>query len=194
MPLSLLKARPQARRANTARKLSQVIEPTRTERHFGADDIIVSKTDLKGHMTYVNRVFLGISGYEEHELLGQPHSLIRHPDMPRCVFKLLWDRLAEGHEIFAYVKNMTKTGDFYWVLAHATPSVNGGGEVVGYHSNRRVPDRRVVDDVVIPLYAALKEIEDREPDRRAGLEKSFGHLVGILREKGISYDEFIATV
>ena len=170
------------------------VTPTGNARSFNENEIIVSKTDTTGRLIYVNDVFCRVGLYSESEVLGQQHSIVRHPDMPRCVFKLLWDRLAEGHEIFAYVKNMTKTGDFYWVLAHATPSVNGGGEVVGYHSNRRVPDRRVVDDVVIPLYAALKEIEDREPDRRAGLEKSFGHLVGILREKGISYDEFIATV
>lgn len=179
------------RRVPTARKLSQVVQPTTNERFFDRNDIIVSKTDLKGNMTYVNRVFMAISDYEEEDLLGQPHSLIRHPDMPRCVFKLLWDRLREGKEIFAYVKNMTKTGDFYWVLAHATPSIDTGGQTIGYHSNRRVPERRVVDGIVIPLYRSLKEIEDREADRRAGLEKSSERLSAILKEKGIGYDEFI---
>ena len=191
---SVLKLSRTARRQSTARKLARVVQPTDVERHFQEDDIIVSKTDLKGNMTYVNRTFMAIAGYDEHELLGQPHSLIRHPDMPRCVFKLLWDRLGDGHEIFAYVKNMTRAGDYYWVLAHATPSVTNSGQIVGYHSSRRVPNRRIVNDVIIPLYASLKEIEDREPDRRAGLEKSFAHLVGLLREKGASYDELIATL
>lgn len=175
-----------------ARKLSRTIQPTNTERTFRRDEIIVSKTDLKGHLTYVNRTFMAISGYEEPELLGQPHSLIRHPEMPRCIFKLLWDRLRSGQEIFAYVKNMTKTGDYYWVLAHVTPSFVASGEIVGYHSNRRVADPRVLNDVITPLYRGLKDIEDREADRKIGLAKSSDRLNEILKEKGIGYDEFIS--
>ena len=190
MPDSAVLNRPKARQGSASRKLSQVIAPTRTEVFFEKNDIIVSKTDLKGQLTYVNRTFLEISGYEEEELLGQPHSLIRHPDMPRCVFKLLWERLQSGTEIFAYVKNMTKTGDYYWVLAHATSSVKTTGESVGYHSNRRVPERKAVE-VIVPLYSALKAIEDKEPDRRAGLEKSWKQLHDILQQKSISYDEFV---
>ena len=180
-----------SRRAPTARKLARSVQPTATERHFDKNEIIVSKTDLKGHMIYVNRVFMAISDYEESELLGQPLSMIRHPDMPRCVFKLLWERLQSGKEIFAYVKNMTKTGDFYWVLAHVTPTVLASGEIVGYHSNRRVPERRTLDDTIIPLYRSLKQIEDRDADRRAGLEHSWDRLHAVLKEKGVSYDEFI---
>lgn len=183
-----------AGRKPAARKLARVVQPTTTERFFDRNEIIVSKTDLKGRLTYVNRTFMEISGYDEAELLGQPHSIIRHPDMPRAVFKLLWDRLQAGHEIFAYVKNMTKAGDFYWVLAHATPSVTPSGEVVGYHSNRRVPERRIVEEVVIPLYRSLKAIEDGEPDRRVGLEKSSERLNALLKEKSIGYDEFIFSL
>lgn len=179
------------RRPPAARKLSRVVQPTLNERFFDKNDIIVSKTDLKGHLTYVNRVFMTISDYEESELLGQPHSLIRHPDMPRAVFRLLWERLGAGGEIFAYVKNMTKTGDFYWVLAHVTPSFAASGDVLGYHSSRRVPERHAIDNVIDPLYRALREIEEKEPDRRAGLDKSHTKLNDIIREKGVSYDEFI---
>ena len=182
-----------ARAGAASRKLSRHITPTDKEVFFGKDEIIVSKTDLKGHLTYVNRTFLTISGYDEEELLGQPHSLIRHPSMPRCVFRLLWTYLQSGREIFAYVKNMTKSGDYYWVLAHATPSVTLGGETVGYHSNRRLPERRAID-AIVPLYRALKSIEDGESDRRAGLEKSEKQLRDILQEKNISYDEFILAL
>src|SRR3954465_4269026 len=87
----------------TSRKVSRSVQPTATERFFDKNDIIVSKTDLKGRITYVNRVFMAISGYEEAEMLGQAHSVIRHPDMPRAVFKLLWTQLEAGHEIFAHV-------------------------------------------------------------------------------------------
>lgn len=180
-----------SRRKPAARKLARVVKPTTHERFFDKNDIIVSKTDLKGELTYVNRTFMAISDYEESELLGQPHSLIRHPDMPRAIFKLLWERIQGGHEVFAYVKNMAKNGDFYWVLAHVTPSVTSAGEILGYHSNRRVPDRRVIDEVIAPLYCALKAIEDGEPDRRAGLARSSERLAALLEEKGIGYDEFI---
>ena len=117
---------------------------TGSERFIGENDIIVSKTDLKGRITYCNKVFLDIAGYTERECLGQPHSMIRHPDMPRCIFKVLWDTIQSGQEIFAYVVNRAANGDHYWVYAHVTPSIGEGGTIVGYHSNRRVPDRRIV--------------------------------------------------
>ena len=94
---------------------------TGTERFFDDDKIIVSKTDLKGKLAYCNKLFLDIAGYTEKECLGQPHSMIRHPDMPRCVFALMWDAIQSGNEIFAYVINRAKNGDHYWVNAHVTP-------------------------------------------------------------------------
>src|SRR5262245_50009336 len=95
---------------------------TGRERSFGQDDIIVSKTDLKGRLIYANRVFLDIADLTLKETIGQPHSLIRHPHMPRCIFKLLWERIQAGKELFAYVMNRSKNGDHYWVIAHVTPS------------------------------------------------------------------------
>jgi len=117
---------------------------TNVEQFFEENEIIVSKTDLKGRLTYCNDVFLRIAGYEEKECLGKPHNMIRHPDMPRAVFDLLWETLHDGREIFAYVVNRCKNGDHYWVLAHVTPSIDGSGNINGYHSNRRVPDRKVL--------------------------------------------------
>lgn len=181
----------ESRRKVAARKLARIVQPTMNERFFEKNDIIVSKTNLKGHLTYVNRIFMSISDYGESELLGQPHSVIRHPDMPRTIFKLFWSQLQEKREVFAYVKNMAKNGDFYWVLAHATPSIDPSGELLGYHSNRRVPDRRVIDDVVVPLYRDLKRIEDQEPDRRVGLDESWRRLNALLQQRGIGYDEFV---
>ena len=98
---------------------------TGVERTFGEDEIIVSKTDLTGRITYANDVFLRISGYAEAEVLGQPHSIIRHPGTPRAVFSLLWRTIESGREIFAYVVNRAKNGDHYWVLAHVTPTFSG---------------------------------------------------------------------
>ncbi len=167
---------------------------TGNEVSFGDDEIIVSKTDLKGHITYCNDVFLKVSGYTEEELLGQPHSIIRHPDMPRCVFKLLWDTLNAGDEIFAYVNNRTKNGDNYWVLAHVTPSWDVAGNLIGYHSNRRVPDRAIVEQTIAPLYASLLEVEKRHSNRKAGMHAAYENLVAVLEKSGMEYDEFVASL
>ena len=169
------------------------ITPTGVERTFGTDEIIVSKTDLQGRMTYVNDVFIRVSGYDEHELLGAPHSLIRHPDMPRAVFKLLWDTIADGREIFAYVNNLARDGANYWVLAHVTPSLDREGRIVGYHSNRRVPDRRALEQV-IPLYAMLRDAERRHPDRKDGLVASTALLEATLAQAGRTYHEWVWTL
>ena len=167
---------------------------TGVERTFGEDEIIVSKTDLKGHITYANDVFLRVAGMTEAETIGQPHSCIRHPGMPRAVFKLLWDTLAQGKEIFAYVINRAKGGDHYWVIAHVTPSYDSSGQVVGYHSNRRVPDKKVVQTVIEPLYKQLLDIENSHANRKDGMNASFDALVNILNEKGVAYDELIFSL
>jgi len=167
---------------------------TRHERHFDADDVIVSKTDLKGKITYANQTFIQLSGYSEQELLGAPHNLIRHPDMPRCVFKLLWDTIAAGNEIFAYVVNRSRNGDHYWVFAHVTPSYDLNGKLVGYHSNRRVPKRQPIDSVIIPTYKALVDVENQNPDPRAGMEASLGVVVNMLQEKGMTYDQWVLSL
>ncbi|PCJ68317.1 MAG: chemotaxis protein [Rhodobiaceae bacterium] len=161
---------------------------------FDKDELIVSKTNLKGHLTYMNHTFLDIAGYTEAEVIGKPHNVIRHPDMPRCVFKLLWDKLQSGSEIFAYVVNVTKNGDYYWVIAHVTPSYGSNGEVVGYHSTRRVPNPQTIQQVIIPLYKDLKTIEDSFGNRKDGLAASFQKLLDVLSEKELEYDEFIAQL
>lgn len=174
--------------------MAAIIKPTGREVFFGQDELIVSKTDLKGRMTYTNRVFMKIAGYDEPEMLGQPHSLIRHPEMPRCVFKLLWDTLEAKREIFAYVVNMCKNGDHYWVLAHVTPSYDASGQVVGYHSNRRVPDKKIVQSTIQPLYKMLLEEEERYPNRKDGMNSAFNTLLKLLKEKGLAYDQFIFSL
>ena len=87
-----------------------IVTPSGVERIFSPEEIIVTKTDLQGRITYANEVFCRVSALREDEVLGQPHSLIRHPEMPRGVFRLLWDRLQSGQEVFAYVKNLAADG------------------------------------------------------------------------------------
>jgi len=170
----------------------RTIQPTGKERFFDDDEIIVSKTDLKGRLTYVNDVFCRVGLYGETELLGQPHSIVRHPEMPRCVFKMLWDSITAGDEIFAYVKNMAKNGDHYWVLAHVTPSFDAQRKIAGFHSNRRVPDRSALA-VIDPLYRKLLAEENRHADRRQGLQASYALMAEHLKTLGLEYDRFIFT-
>ncbi len=167
--------------------------PTQVERFFPEDEIIVSKTDLKGHITYANQTFLKIAGFTEAEILGQPHNIIRHPDMPRCVFKLLWDTLKVRQEIFAYVKNMSKNGDHYWVFAHVTPTFAAHDQVIGYHSSRRVPERKQVE-LFTDVYRQLLEEERRYTDWRQGMEASMQVLLNLIASKHMEYEEFVFSV
>ena len=166
---------------------------TGQEVKFHDDEIIVSKTNLKGHITYANKLFLDIAGYTEQEVIGKPHNIIRHPDMPRIIFKMLWDTVRAGNEVFAYVLNRCKNGDHYWVYAHVTPSRGESGNIIGYHSNRRVPQKDILTQTIIPLYKQLKQAED-EVDRKQGLVNSENLMSGYLAEQQLAYDEFIMTV
>ena len=160
---------------------------------FDRDELIVSKTDLKGRLTYVNHTFLDIAGYTESEVTGQPHNMIRHPNMPRAVFELLWSTIASGEELFAYVVNSTKSGGHYWVIAHVTPSMENG-KIVGYHSPRRVPNPNTIKTVIEPLYDQLKAIEDKNPSKKDGIVESTKALNEILHSKDTTYNEFIASL
>lgn len=163
------------------------------ERELGQNEIIVSKTNLKGHLTYANDIFCEIADYRTIEVIGKPHNLVRNSKMPRCVFKLLWDYISAGKEIFAYVVNRGKLGDHYWVLAHVTPSFDEAGNMIGYHSNRRSPTRKAIQTME-GLYSQLLAEEKRHSDRREGMMESYKLLQKILEEKGVSYDEFILSI
>lgn len=166
---------------------------TGIERTFPDSEIIVSKTDPQGRITYVNDIFLTVSGYQESEVVGKAHNVIRHPDMPRCIFKLLWDKVQSGQEIFAYVNNRAKNGDYYWVFAHITPCFDAHLKIAGYHSNRRSPTRAALARIE-PLYAQLLQEERKHSDRKQGMEAGFRLLMNTLAHQGIDYEEFIFSL
>ncbi len=169
------------------------ITPTGRESRFGDEEIIVSKTDVKGRITYANDVFLRVAQYTAEDLIGQPHSIIRHPEMPRAVFKILWNTIEKGEEIFAYVLNMASNGDHYWVFAHVTPSFDDTGKINGYHSNRRKPEPAQITKIA-PLYRALLDQERAAPDRKIGMNMSCDRLAADLKAKGVSYDQFVFSL
>ena len=155
---------------------------------FNDDEIIVSKTDLKGKITYGNDLFIKMSGYKERELLGAPHNIIRHKDMPRSVFKLLWTKIAAGDEVNAYVVNKAKNGNFYWVFANVTPSLDPKGNIIGYYSVRRKPEKKALE-IIKPLYKKLIEAESR-----GGIKQSDTVLGDLLSSKRTTYEEFILSI
>lgn len=167
-------------------------EPTRHERVMREEDFIISKTDMKGRITYCNRIFIEFSGYSEGELLGAQHNIVRHPDMPRGVFKYLWDTLENKTECFAYVKNMSQDGGFYWVLANVTPSLNAAGQPEGYFSARRKPGRGAVA-AVSDIYQLMRNEEQRAGPKDA-CNASLDLLIGLLNQKGTSYEQFILSL
>lgn len=170
----------------------KAIQPTDVERKMRAEDFIVSKTDAKGRIIYCNPIFIEFSGYTEKELLGQQHNIIRHPDMPRTTFKLAWDCIQAGNEFFAYVKNMSKDGSFYWVLAHMTPDLDVNGRPIGYTSVRRCPKPEALD-VIRPLYAKMLAAE-RAAGAKTALEAGYQALQDQLLQEGKSYEELVLTI
>jgi len=117
---------------------------TQREKPFPDQSCILSTTDLKGIITYVNQDFVDISGFQAEELLRKNHNIVRHPDMPPAAFADLWDTLKEGHSWMGVVKNRCKNGDHYWVDAYVTPITNGG-QVVEYQSVRTRPEREIIE-------------------------------------------------
>lgn len=175
------------------RRILQSVQPTGVARPMGEEEIIVTKTDLKGHITYANPVFLRLAQLKEDEALGAAHSIIRHPEMPRCVFKLLWDTISNGREIFAFVNNIATSGDHYWVFAHVTPSYDNQGKLTGYHSNRRKPNEDQLEKIK-PIYAALLDEERKHSSPKESIAASTALLLNVLKGKGVSYDEFIFSI
>ncbi len=169
------------------------ITPNNNEKTFDKNTLLVTKTNLKGEITYANRAFMNIVGMDENTLVGQAHSIIRHPDMPKIIFKLLWSYLQREEEIHAYVKNICLDGSYYWVLANVTPSLkfsvntNQKSEVIGYHSSRRYPNEKAMQ-IIKPLYEKLLNTE-----KQGGIAASEKIMNDILKEKGVKYEEFILS-
>ncbi len=172
--------------------MKYAVTPSGREKLMRPDDFIVSKTDLKGRITYGNRIFIEFSGYTEEELLGAPHNIIRHPDMPRGVFKFLWDTIQDRRECFAYVKNLAKDGSHYWVFANVTADRGADGAITGYYSVRRAPKRPAVDAMADVYRAMLKEEQQAGP--RDACAASLALLTQTLADRNVTYDQFILSL
>lgn len=148
------------------------------------NDFLVSKTDTKGVITYCNREFMQIAGYKESELIKKPHNIIRHKDMPKTVFKLLWSYIQDKREIFAFVKNRTKDGGYYWVYANVTASIGEDKNIVGYHSVRRKPS----ESAIIAIEKIYKILLEKE---QVSVDNAMAFLDEFLADHELGYNEFI---
>ena len=146
---------------------------------------IVSKTDPKGFITFGNIYFVKISGYSEQELIGSPHSIIRHPDMPKTIFKLMWSNIKAGKDFCGVIKNLAKDGRFYWTMtefnSERDPKTN---EIVSYTAYRKAPPRSAIETIE-PIYKTMLEKE-----KSGGMELGLDFLNQILAQRRQSYDEF----
>ncbi len=156
------------------------------------NDFIVSKTDTKGRIVYANRIFMEFAGFDERALLGTQHNIVRHPDMPRSVFKMMWEMLHAGEEFFGYVKNMASDGSFYWTFANVTPTKDRQGNTIGYYSVRRKPRTEAIA-YLEPVYAAMLA-KEREVGAKAAIEASRVILQQCYESNGVNYDEFVLTL
>jgi len=119
---------------------------------------LISETDLKGVITYVNRKFTEMTGYTREEAVGQPHSMLRHPDMPKAAFEGMWKIIKEGKIWDGYVKNLRKDGKYYWVIVHIVPKMDDAGNIIGYIASRKVAERSQIE-MSTKLYKELIEKE-----------------------------------
>ncbi len=152
------------------------------------DSLITSKTDLKGRIVYANDDFLKYAGYKVDELLYKSHNIVRHEDMPRTVFKCLWDYIQKGDEIFAFVKNKAKDGNFYWVFANVTPSIDINNNIIGYYSVRRMPNKSAISTIE-SLYSDLLRVEQQQ-----GLNKGVEMLKNFCKDADKTYNELIFSL
>ena len=144
---------------------------------------IVSETDEKGKITFCNDYFMEVSGYNKEELIGKSHNIVRHPDMPKIVFKLLWETISQGKNINAVVKNLAKDGRYYWIFTEfESRRDNDTGDIIGYHAARKSISKHVIE-IIANLYAVLLEIEKNE-----NIEASEKYLISFMKEKGDDID------
>jgi PAS domain S-box-containing protein len=161
---------------------------TNNEKVLNVNDFIVSKTDTKGKIIYCNEIFANIAGYPPADIIGANHNLIRHPDMPKLAFKLVWDLIQNKDEFFGFVKNLCADGSYYWVFAYITADVDNNGNITSYTSVRRKMPQSAID-IITPIYKQLLDAE-----RSGGVQASQQILNELLEKHNLGYREFIINL
>ncbi|MEN2399430.1 PAS domain-containing protein [Flavobacterium sp. MC2016-06] len=167
---------------------TRTTRPTPSDREvdWNKNKVLLSKTDTKGTILYANEDFIDVSGYDEFELIGQPHNIVRHPEMPKVIFKFLWDSIKSSENIHVVIKNMAKTGRYYWVVTDFKIIADADGDIVGYFGTRKSVSEELITKFIDPLYKKLLQIEEA-----SGINASEEYLVGFLEERKKTYMEYI---
>ena len=168
-----------------------VERPTPIDKEVSWDKskVIISETDVYGRITDANDVFCTVCGYSREELIGQPHNIIRHPDMPKITFKLLWDNLKLGNNFAGVVKNLAKNGEYYWVITDFEMRRDSMGNITHYIARRKSVPKGVIDNYVTPLYQTLLKLE-----KVGGMDLSARFFKNYLDKQGKDYIDFIIDV
>jgi putative sensor len=177
---------------NDYRKIELTVErPTPIDREVGwnKSQVVISETDVYGRITNVNDVFCNVCGYSPDEMIGQPHSIIRHPDMPKLIFKLLWDNLKAGNNFIGVIKNLAKSGEYYWVITDFEMRCDSMGNITHYIARRKSVPKAVIENYVAPLYETLLKLE-----KVGGMELSTRFFKNYLAKQGKDYIDFIIDV
>ena len=156
---------------------------------WNKSQVVISETDVYGRITNVNDVFCNVCGYSPEEMIGQPHSIIRHPDMPKLVFKLLWDNLKVGNNFIGVIKNLAKSGEYYWVITDFEMRRDATGNITHYIARRKSVPKAVIENYVAPLYETLLKLE-----KVGGMELSSRFFKNYLAKQGKDYIDFIIDV
>ena len=150
---------------------------------------LISETDVKGTITNVNDVFCAVAHYSASELIGQPHNLIRHPDMPKLIFKLLWDNLKVGNNFVGVIKNLAKTGEYYWVVTDFEMRRDAMGNITHYIGRRRSVPEAAINNYLAPFYESLLKME-----KIGGVELSSRFFKNYLTKQGKDYIDFVISI
>ncbi len=177
---------------NDYREIELTVErPTPIDREvvWNKSQVVISEADVYGRITNVNDVFSNVCGYSPEEMIGQPHSIIRHPDMPKLIFKLLWDNLKAGNNFIGVIKNLAKSGEYYWVITDFEMRRDATGNITHYIARRKSVPKAVIENYVAPLYETLLKLE-----KVGGMELSSRFFKNYLAKQGKDYIDFIIDV
>ena len=152
------------------------------------DKVLLSITDTKGVITYCNEDFVTVSGYQEWELAGAAHNIVRHPDMPKFIFKFMWQRIQNKDNIIAFVKNLAKSGQYYWVMTDFVILEDDLGNIKGYKAYRKPAPRKAIETIA-PVYEKLLKIE-----KARGVSAAESFFIGYLDSLNLTYDDFIESL
>jgi PAS domain S-box-containing protein len=166
------------------------ITPTSKEIKLEENDFITSKTDLNGKITYCNESFIYFSGFDEADLINQPHNIIRHPDMPRAVYRMMWEYLQKQQEFFGIIKNLSKSGAYYWTFANVSPSFDEKGKLIGYYSVRRHASQQIINTLT-PIYQQMLSEEAKHSNSNDAMDASIQILNDLVSNQEQDYSEFI---